>query len=116
MTRTNTMKPALALFLALTAASSWARVGTATVYHPRFHGRKTASRSTYNHHGLSVASRAYPLGARVRIKNLSNGKTATAIITDLTGRTSALVDLSGGLAKRLGIKGRAKVDVRRIRE
>lgn len=81
---------------------------TGTVYHPWYHGRRTACGQTYQHWGRSVAHPYLPCGTRVSISH--RGRTVSARVTD---RCNCDIDLSAGLAAELGVPidgiGRVKV-------
>jgi rare lipoprotein A len=87
-------------------------VGQASWYGPGFHGRRTASGERFNRNAMTLASRHLPFGTRVRITNLKNGKTVIGRVNDrgpfVHGR---IVDLSQGMARKLGIGGVGKVKV-----
>ncbi|CAN5315957.1 hypothetical protein BH10CYA1_BH10CYA1_54700 [soil metagenome] len=87
--------------------------GKATVYADSFNGKKTATGATYKKNGVSVASNKFPLGSKVMVKNKKTGKTILARVNDRMGKNSAaVVDLSKGAAKKLGVKGTASVDAK----
>ncbi len=79
-------------------------VGIASWYGPGFEGRKTASGETFHEQGLTAASNAVPLGSRVKVTNLSNGRAVRVRINDcgpyVEGRR---IDLSKRAADRLSI-------------
>lgn len=89
--------------------------GIASWYGEPFHGRTTASGETYDMHGLTAAHRQLPLGTRVAVRNLDNGRQVELRINDrgpfIRGR---ILDLSYGAAKVLGVvgPGLAKVEIR----
>jgi rare lipoprotein A len=88
--------------------------GVASYYHDSLHGRKTASGEVYNKRAVSAAHKSLPLGTKVRVTKLSNGKSIVVRINDrgpfVKGR---IIDLSRSAAKKLGIinSGIAKVKV-----
>lgn len=87
--------------------------GKATIYADSFNGKKTATGARYKKNEVSVASNKLPLGSKVMIKNRKNGKTVLARVNDRMGKhTAAVVDLSKGAAKKLGVKGTAQVDAK----
>lgn len=90
-----------------------AHVGTASWYGPGFHGRRTASGDRFDQHDLTAASRTLPLGARVRVTNLANGRSVIVRINDrgpfVRGR---VLDLSRGAARALGMEHRGTARVR----
>lgn len=88
------------------------KVGMASWYGGRFHGRKTASGERYNKYDHTCASRYLPFGTVLQVTHLHNGKTALVRVNDrgpfLKNR---ILDLSYAVAKQLGIlkKGVGKV-------
>jgi len=78
--------------------------GKAVFYGDKWHGRKTASGERFNQHEMTAAHRSLPLGTRVRVTNLSNGKSVVVRINDRGpyGRDrSRIIDLSKAAARRL---------------
>jgi rare lipoprotein A (peptidoglycan hydrolase) len=78
--------------------------GIASWYGPGFHGQPTASGEIYNQNALTAAHPTLPLGTRVEVTNLANGKSVQVRINDrgpfVRGRT---IDLSHGAAHKLGM-------------
>ena len=83
----------------------------ATWYGPGFHGRRTASGERFNRYGLTLASRHLPLGTMVRVINPRSGRSAVARVNDRGpfGKRGYTVDLSQGLAGRIGLLGNGPV-------
>lgn len=81
----------------------------------RHHGRATASGRPFNQWGTTAAHRSLPFGTRVRIRNLTNGRTADVTIADrgpfIRGR---VIDVSRHTADALGMTraGVARVELR----
>ncbi len=78
--------------------------GKAVFYGDKWHGRKTASGERFNQHKMTAAHRSLPLGTRVRVTNLSNGKSVVVKINDRGpfGRDrSRIIDLSKAAARKL---------------
>ncbi len=77
--------------------------GKASWYGPWHHGRLTASGEVYDMNRMTAAHRTLPLGTRVIVENLDNGRTAEVRINDrgpyVAGR---LLDLSLATARALG--------------
>ena len=48
--------------------------GTASFYHDKFVGRKTANGEIYSQEKLTAAHKSLPLGTWVKVTNLKNGK------------------------------------------
>lgn len=89
------------------------QTGIASWYGPGFHGRPTASGSIYNQHELTAAHQTLPLGTRVMVTNLDNGRSTEVAINDrgpfAKGR---ILDLSYAAAKTLGMIGPGTIPVR----
>lgn len=79
--------------------------GDAGYYASSFAGRATTSGEPYNPHALTAAHRTLPLGTRVRVKDLDNGRHVTVRINDrgpfVDGR---IIDLSRRAAKKLKMR------------
>ncbi|GAB7024683.1 septal ring lytic transglycosylase RlpA family protein [Salidesulfovibrio brasiliensis] len=101
----------------LKSAAGYDETGVASWYGKDFHGRKTANGQIYDMYGVSAAHKTLPLGTRVRVSNLENGREVTLVVNDrgpfVKGR---LIDLSYGAARRLDIvdQGTAKVRIKAI--
>jgi rare lipoprotein A (peptidoglycan hydrolase) len=78
------------------------KIGIASWYGKRFHGRKTASGKNFNMYNHTAAHRSLPLGTKVKVVNLKNGK---EIIVDITDRgpyiKGRIIDLSYAAAKSI---------------
>lgn len=89
----------------------------ASWYGPGFHGHKAATGSIYNEEDMTAASIAFPLGSRVMVTNLDNGRSVEVTITDrgpfVKGRK---IDLSHKAARMIGMldQGTARVRIRLI--
>jgi rare lipoprotein A len=91
--------------------------GHATWYGPGFHGQLTASGEVFNMHGLTAAHRDLPLGSRVRVTNLQNGRHVVVRINDRgPWDDDRIIDLSYGASRRLGMveDGVAPVRIERL--
>ncbi len=92
--------------------------GRASWYGDAHHGRKTASGDRFDKNALTAAHRTLPLGSRVRVTNLENGRTVEVVVNDrgpfVNGR---LIDLSEAAARALGFAedGLARVRVEALR-
>lgn len=97
----------------LKSASGYDQVGMASWYGRDFHGKKTATGETYNMYALSAAHKTLPLGTRVKVTNLSNGRSVYLTINDrgpfVSGR---IIDLSYGAASKLGSVDKGVIKVR----
>jgi len=83
-------------------ADADAKVGYASFYAHRFHGRPTAYGETYDEHALTAAHRFLPLGTRVRVTNLANGRSVVLRINDRgPWAKNRLIDVSYAAAQEL---------------
>ena len=87
--------------------------GTASWYGDPHHGRPTASGEIFDKTKPTAAHRTLPLGTRVTVTNLDNGRTIEVRVNDrgpfVAGR---LIDLSEGAARSLGGIGAGLMRVR----
>ncbi|MEJ1160437.1 septal ring lytic transglycosylase RlpA family protein [Prosthecomicrobium sp. N25] len=115
----RTLVAILGLGLAATSGGSALAdtVGVASFYGGSHHGGPTASGERFNQNAMTAAHRTYPMGTRVKVTNLSNGKAVLLRINDrgpfVRGR---IIDVSRGAAAQLGFigSGVAKVRVERV--
>lgn len=86
--------------------------GVASFYGSSFVGRKTASGEIYDGDSLTAAHRTLPMGTRVKVKNLKNGREVTVRINNrgpfVKGR---IIDLSTRAARELRMTGAGVVPV-----
>ena len=89
------------------------QTGTASWYGPGFHGNRTSSGEIYDQYELTAAHPTLPLGTRVAVTNLQNGRAVEVRVNDrgpfVKGRT---IDLSYAAARSLGMLGPGTVPVR----
>jgi len=91
------------------ARADWSAPWTAKVVYASWYGcefarRPTASGDRFDPDGLTGAHRTLPLGTRLRVTNLSNGRSVLVTINDrgpFVGRRE--LDLSYGAARQLGM-------------
>ena len=86
--------------------------GKASWYGPRFHGRLTSSGERFDMNELTAAHNTLPLGTRVLVRNLANGREVIVRINDRAGRLGhRIIDLSKAAAAALGFvrAGEARV-------
>ena len=80
--------------------------GVASWYGYPHHGRLTASGRRFNMYELTAAHRTLPLGTRLRVTNLSNGRAVTVTITDRGPFVKRrVIDLSYAAAREIGMIG-----------
>lgn len=85
------------------------REGLASWYGPNFHGKNMANGQVYDMNKIIVAHRTLPLGTKVKVTNLDNGKSIVApvldrgpYVKDWNGNYTREIDLSYGVALALG--------------
>lgn len=93
--------------------------GFASWYGIDFHGKKTATGEVYDMFSISAAHKTLPLGTKVRVTNMENGRELELMVNDrgpfVDGR---IIDLSYASARLLGMadKGLARVRVVGVEE
>jgi rare lipoprotein A len=87
--------------------------GVASWYGPGFHGKRTANGEVYDQYELTAAHQTLPLGTRVMVTSLSNGRAVEVRINDrgpfIGGR---VIDLSYAAASVIGMIGPGTMPVR----
>jgi 3D (Asp-Asp-Asp) domain-containing protein len=94
-------------------------VARASWYGPGFDGHRTATGERFSSSRMTAAARDLPLGSRVVVTNLKNGRSATVRINDCGPlRHGRKIDLSKGAASKLGLihDGTARVKLRVIKK
>lgn len=88
-------------------------VGVASWYGKNFHGRTTASGEKFDMNGMTAAHRTLPFGTKVRVTNLSNGRSVVLTINDRGPKLkSREIDVSRRAAGQLGFRRKGKARVR----
>lgn len=89
------------------------QTGIASWYGPGFHGQATASGAIYNQNDLTAAHQTLPLGTRVMVTGLNDGRSVEVTINDrgpfAKGR---IIDLSYAAAQSIGMIGPGTAPVR----
>ncbi len=95
------------------AAPGAVEEGIASWYGRPYHGRRTSSGEVYDMDEMTAAHRTLPLGARVRVANLSNGREAEVTINDRGPFVKdRIIDLSRAAARRIEMIGPGTARVR----
>lgn len=90
-------------------------VGTAAYYAKRYQGRRTTSGSRYNPDKMTAAHETFPLGSKVKVVNLANGREVVVTVTDrCRSKKMPFIDVSRAAAKKLGFWGKGFTKVRII--
>lgn len=96
------------------------RTGTASYYHNKFEGRRTATGDVFRQKGYTAASNFFPLQTMVKVTNLDNGDTIIVRINDRMAqsmsRKGRVIDLStaGADSLKYKAKGLQRVSVIKI--
>ena len=89
------------------------QIGIASYYGKKFHKKRTANGEIFNMYKVSAAHKSYPLGTKVRVTNLENGKSIKLVINDrgpfVKGR---IIDLSYKAARKLDFVNQGTTRVR----
>jgi rare lipoprotein A len=86
--------PAVPVKLPQTGEASW--------YGAQHQGKQTASGTNYDQAGLTAAHPSLPFGSKIKVTNLSNGKSVEVEITDRGPfAENRIIDLSQAAAKAL---------------
>ena len=94
------------------------QIGVASYYGKKFHKKRTANGEIFNMYKVSAAHKSYPLGTKVRVTNLENGRSIKLFINDrgpfVKGR---IIDLSYKAARKLDFvsQGTTKVKIEVLR-
>ena len=107
----------LLAFTAMYAQDDNTKVGNATYYGDRWHGRRTASGSSYHKDSLTCAHRTLPFGTLLHVRNPKNGKAVVVKVTDRGPyRANTIVDLSKAAAEQIDMirAGVAQVEVTQV--
>ena len=82
------------------------QTGIASWYGPGFHGKATASGEIYNQDDMTAAHQTLPLGSKVMVTNMENGRAAEVLVNDrgpfAKGR---IIDLSYAAAQAIDMVG-----------
>jgi rare lipoprotein A len=89
------------------------QVGVASWYGPGFHGKRTANGDIYDQYELTAAHPSLPLGTRVMVTNLENGRSVEVRINDRGPFVdNRVIDLSYAAARTIRMLGPGTVPVR----
>lgn len=94
------------------------RIGEASWYGPKFHGRSTANGERFDMNKLTAAHPTLPLPTIVRVTNLKNGRSLNVRVNDRGPfARDRIIDLSRRAAQLLGFEkeGTARVRVQVVR-
>ena len=87
--------------------------GAASWYGPGFYGRATANGERFSKGTLTAAHRTLPFGTKVRVTNLSNGRSVVVRINDRGPfKHHRVIDLAHGAASQLQMMQAGEVPVK----
>jgi len=88
-------------------------VGIASWYGPGFDGRRTSTGAIYHQEDLTAASNEFPLGSRVMVTNLDNGRSIEVAVIDRGPfKKGRKIDLSHKAAHLIGMLDKGTAPVR----
>ena len=97
----------------LKSAHGFVEEGIASWYGPGFHGKTTANGERYNQYAMTAAHKLLPLGTKVRVTHLGNGKSVIVRVNDRGPFVEdRVIDLSRTAATRLNMMGTGTARVR----
>ncbi|PIE47824.1 MAG: hypothetical protein CSA42_01555 [Gammaproteobacteria bacterium] len=97
----------------LANVKNFTQLGTASWYGKDFHRKKTANGERFNMYALTAAHKILPLGSKVLVTNLANGKEVVLRINDRGPfHGNRVIDVSKKAAQKLGFIARGKTKVK----
>ena len=95
---------AVVITVATEAQILFTQQGNASYYADRFHGRRMANGEMYHRDSMTCAHLRYPLGTKLLVRNIVNGREVVVTVTDRGPYTRKFViDLSRSAARQLDI-------------
>ena len=86
------------------ASTALPQTGQASWYGAQHHGKRTASGAIFDQTKLTAAHRSLPFGTRLKVTNLSNGRSVEVEVTDRGPYSgNRIIDLSRAAAQALGM-------------
>lgn len=99
-------------FMMLIVSINQSDAAKASYYSYELGGRKTANGEIFNPKGFTAAHKSLPFGTRVKVTNVSNGKSVIVRINDrgpfVKGRS---IDLSYAAAQKIEMLGKGVAEV-----
>jgi rare lipoprotein A len=95
----------------MTSAAGYSEIGMASWYGSES-GSKTSMGTRFWPEGVTAAHKTLPLPSKVRVTNLHNGRSIVLVVNDRGPfKRNRIIDLSRGAARKLGLRGLARVKV-----
>lgn len=99
------------IYYPMTSASGYSETGMASWYGSES-GSKTSMGTRFWPEGVSAAHKTLPLPSKVRVTNLHNGRSIVLVVNDRGPfKRNRIIDLSHGAARKIGLRGLARVKV-----
>jgi rare lipoprotein A len=99
------------MYYPMLSADGYSEVGMASWYGSES-GSKTSMGTYFRPEGDSAAHKTLPLPSKVRVTNLHNGRSVVLVVNDRGPfKNNRIIDLSQGAARKIGLRGLAKVKV-----
>jgi rare lipoprotein A len=91
------------ILMSLILATSPAHAAIASWYGGMFHGRTTASGEVFNKWAMTTASNSHKMGTKLKVTNISNGKSVIVKVNDTGGfkKYGRTLDLSRGAFSKI---------------
>lgn len=91
-------------------------IGVAVLYPSDWDGRKTASGEPVDSQALTCSHYKYPMGTRLRVTHIANGRTVIVRVNDRLGKVrDRIIGLSVRAGTELGISGLSQVKLEVVR-
>jgi len=99
--------------LSIVSCKTVTETGKASYYADKFNGKPTASGATYNPRKLTAAHKTLPYGTKIKVTNLTTGKTVKVKVTDRGPfAKDRIIDLSKKAAEKIGMVQAGVVQVK----
>ena len=101
-------------YYVMPSSEGYTETGVASWYGKKFHGKPTSSGEIYDMHEMTAAHKTLPLPTRVRVTNLTNGRSVIVKVNDRGPFIdNRIIDMSYSAAKQLDMiaNGTALVEV-----
>ncbi|WP_058535393.1 septal ring lytic transglycosylase RlpA family protein [Legionella saoudiensis] len=103
------------VYTPLRSAKGYKARGLASFYSNRLHHHKTSNGERYNMYSMTAAHPTLPFNTRLRVKNLTNGRTVVVRINDRGPfYNKRIIDVSYAAARRLGLKSPSMVEIQAL--
>ena len=92
-------------YTVLADSKGYSKIGMASWYGTKFHGRKTSNGEVYDMYAMTAAHKTIPIPSYVKVTNLKNRRSVVVRVNDRGPfHDNRIIDLSYTAAVKLGIK------------